>query len=160
MNSTATKIRSVEATARTVSEWKKEGKVVFTNGCFDMLHLGHIDYLEKARNLGFKLIVALNSDASVRRLKGEERPINNQETRSRIMAALEFVDAVILFEADTPLEVIAKLKPDILVKGGDYDIKNIIGADIVIENRGQVLTIPFLEGYSTTQVISKIKNKS
>ena len=128
------KITTKEALKEQMSVWSKEGKVVFTNGCFDILHLGHVDYLEKARNLGAKLIVALNTDQSVQRLKGQGRPICSQESRTRVMAALEFVDAVILFDEETPLELISYLKPDILVKGDDYKPENIVGADIVVKN--------------------------
>lgn len=139
-------------------KWKHEkNKVVFTNGCFDILHLGHIDYLEKARNIGDKLIVAVNTDDSVKRLKGSNRPINDENTRSRILAALDFVDAVVLFDEDTPKEVIQTLVPDILVKGSDYEISNIIGADIVMENGGTVETIDLVDGFSTTALIEKIK---
>lgn len=137
-------------------EWRNEGlKVVFTNGCFDILHLGHIDYLEKARDLGDKLIVGLNDDKSVNRLKGKDRPINNLEARSRLLAALEFVDAVIPFSADTPLDLISYILPDILVKGKDYETSNIVGSDVVMKNGGSVETIAFVEGYSTTTLIEK-----
>lgn len=141
-----------------IRKWKTEGnKVVFTNGCFDILHLGHVDYLEKARNIGDKLIVGVNTDNSVRKLKGSARPINDQNTRTRILAALDFVDAVVLFDEDTPLNLINDLVPDILVKGSDYDISNIVGADVVIENGGSVETIDLVDGFSTTGLIDKIK---
>ncbi len=146
-----------EALHERLLTWKKEGKIVFTNGCFDILHLGHVDYLEKARNLGNKLIVALNTDQSVQRLKGKNRPICNQESRTRVMAGLEFVDAVILFDEETPLELISYLKPDILVKGDDYTVETIVGSDIVLKNGGSVKTIPLVNGFSTTHVIEKIK---
>lgn len=151
------KIMTKEALNERLTEWKKEGKVVFTNGCFDILHLGHVDYLEKARNLGNKLIVALNTDQSVQRIKGSDRPICVQESRTRVMAALEFVDAVILFDEETPYELISYLKPDILVKGNDYTVETIVGADIVLKNGGSVETIPLVNGFSTTHVIEKIK---
>jgi rfaE bifunctional protein nucleotidyltransferase chain/domain len=151
------KILSKEQMAGFLSEWRKSGKLVFTNGCFDILHLGHIDYLEKARNLGHRLIVGINTDASVQRLKGVNRPICDENSRARVMAALECVDAVILFDEDTPLELISYLKPDILVKGNDYTVKNIVGADVVIKNGGVVETVPLVNGYSTTNVIEKIK---
>lgn len=141
-----------------VNKWKKERlNVVFTNGCFDILHLGHVDYLEKSRNLGDKLIVAINDDESVRRLKGENRPINDLFFRSRVLAALDFVDAVIPFKEDTPLEVIRQLLPDILVKGSDYERSNIIGADVVEQNGGSVRTIDLVEGISTSSIVEKIK---
>lgn len=130
--------------------------MVFTNGCFDILHLGHVDYLEKAASKGDKLIVALNTDASVSKLKGPTRPVNSEKARARIMAALSFVDAVVFFSEDTPLSLIKRLKPDILVKGSDYKISNIVGADIVMQNGGKVETIELVDGYSTTNIINKI----
>ncbi len=154
---TSDKILSREQLAALLPDWKKKGKVVFTNGCFDILHLGHVDYLEKARNLGEKLVVGLNTDASVQRLKGPDRPICDQTSRAHVMASLEFVDAVILFDEETPLELISFVKPDILVKGNDYTIENIVGADVVMKNGGSVETVPLVNGYSTTNVIKKIK---
>ncbi len=154
---TSDKILSKEQVYRVLPEWKNQGKVVFTNGCFDILHLGHVDYLEKARNLGQKLIVALNTDASVQRLKGKTRPITDEVSRARVMASLAFVDAVILFDEDTPLELISYLKPDILVKGNDYTVETIVGADVVMKNGGKVETVPLVNGYSTSNVIEKIK---
>ena len=154
---TSDKILTKEQLSALLPLWKKEGKVVFTNGCFDILHLGHVDYLEKARNLGQKMIVGLNTDASVQRLKGPARPICDENSRSRVMASLEFVDAVILFDEETPFELIDYLKPDILVKGNDYTIQTIVGADVVLKNGGSVETVPLVNGYSTTNVINKIK---
>ncbi len=155
---TENKIYTRESVAEQVAKWQSEGKeIVFTNGCFDIVHLGHIDYLEKARNLGNKLVLGLNTDASVRRLKGETRPIVNEYARSRMMAAFEFVDAVVLFDEPTPLELIETVKPDILVKGDDYSIETIVGADFVIGKGGVVKTIPLVKGYSTTSLINKIK---
>jgi len=160
MNPTWHKIRSWQEAFSLRANWKKEGKkVVFTNGCFDILHLGHIDYLEKAKQLGDKLIVGVNQDDSVRRLKGATRPINDEFSRSRMMAALGFVDAVVLFGEDTPLQLISYLLPDVLVKGKDYDPGNIVGADVVLENGGTIETISLVEGYSTTQLINKIKHE-
>lgn len=141
-----------------VAEWKKHNqKIVFTNGCFDIMHLGHIDYLEKARALGDRLVVGINTDASVQRLKGPTRPVVNEYSRARMMAAMEFVDAVTYFEEDTPYELIKVVLPDILVKGNDYKIDNIIGADIVINHGGKVATVALVKGYSTTNLIEKIK---
>lgn len=141
-----------------INEWKKNGhKVVFTNGCFDILHLGHLDYLEKSRNLGDRLVIGLNTDGSVRQLKGPNRPINSELSRARMLAALAFVDLVIAFDEETPLELIKKVKPDILIKGKDYSIENIVGAEFVLGNGGEVKTIEILEGYSTTEIINKIK---
>lgn len=155
---TKNKILDLDLAKKLINEWKDQGdEVVFTNGCFDILHLGHIDYLEHARALGNKLVVGLNSDDSVRRLKGEGRPINPEHARARILAALSFVDLVVVFSEDTPLELIRELLPDILVKGKDYEISNIVGADVVIEHGGKVLTIDLVDGYSTTNIVQKIK---
>ncbi len=154
---TASKIHTKEQLQALLPAWKKEGKVVFTNGCFDILHLGHVDYLEKARNLGHKLIVGLNTDTSVQRLKGTSRPICDERSRARVMASLAFVDAVILFDEETPFELIDYLKPDILVKGDDYTVSTIVGANLVLANGGTVETVPLVNGYSTTNVIEKIK---
>nr|WP_169705032.1 D-glycero-beta-D-manno-heptose 1-phosphate adenylyltransferase [Runella slithyformis] len=149
---------SWEAGAATARAWQAESKkIVFTNGCFDIVHLGHIDYLEKARALGHKLVLGLNTDASVSKLKGPLRPVVNEYARARLMAALEFVDAVILFGEPTPLELIQTICPDILVKGDDYTPQNIVGADFVIARGGEVLTIALVQGYSTSSLIEKIK---
>ncbi len=137
-----------------LSIWRfKDKKIVFSNGCFDVLHLGHVEYLSKARDLGDILIVGLNSDDSVRRIKGAHRPVNNEEARALILAALSFVDGVILFSEDTPYELIKLVQPDFLVKGKDYDNKVIIGADVVKARGGQVVTIELSKGYSTTHTI-------
>jgi rfaE bifunctional protein nucleotidyltransferase chain/domain len=141
-----------------LSLWRfEQEKIVFTNGCFDILHAGHLQYLAQARSLGTKLVVGLNSDASVKRLKGNHRPINDLSTRTMMLASLEVVDAVIIFEEDTPFDLINFIRPSILVKGGDYKIEHIVGADVVLENGGEVRTLLFLEGYSTTNIESKIK---
>lgn len=140
-----------------INEWReKNQKIVFTNGCFDLLHLGHIDYLAKAKDLGDKLIIGVNTDNSVRRLKGIYRPLQDENSRLHILAALEFVDAVILFNEDTPYELIKKIQPDVLVKGADYKIEDIVGYDIVTSRGGEVKTIEYLEGYSTTSIEQKI----
>ena len=151
------KISDWEGVADKLKEWRRiKEKIVFTNGCFDILHLGHIDYLEKARSLGTRLIVGLNSDSSVTKLKGIGRPLYQQEARARTLAALEFVDIVILFDQDTPYNLIDHIKPDILVKGNDYLAENIVGADIVSSIGGEVVTINLVEGYSTSALIEKI----
>jgi D-glycero-beta-D-manno-heptose 1-phosphate adenylyltransferase len=156
---TENKIHTCQTASEQVEKWQAEGsKIVFTNGCFDIVHLGHIDYLEKARNLGDKLVLGLNTDASVRRLKGETRPVVNEYARSRMMAAFEFVDCVVLFDEPTPLELIETIKPNILVKGDDYSIETIVGADFVIAKGGEVKTIVLVKGYSTTSIIEKIKS--
>ena len=155
----ANKILSFTDTVKKVAEWKASGdKTVFSNGCFDILHAGHVDYLEKARQKGDHLIVGLNTDYSVSRIKGKNRPIVDEVSRSRVLAALEFVDAVVIFNEDTPLELIKTINPDILVKGKDYDISNIVGADFVLDNGGKVETIELTERLSTTILIDKIKN--
>jgi rfaE bifunctional protein nucleotidyltransferase chain/domain len=156
---TANKILSLTDAVMKVGEWKARGeKTVFSNGCFDIIHAGHVDYLEKAKQKGDHLIVGLNTDHSVSRIKGENRPIVDEVSRSRVLAALEFVDAVVLFNEDTPFDLITALRPDILVKGKDYEIKNIVGADFVMQNGGKVETIELTEGLSTTIVVNKIKN--
>lgn len=136
-----------------------ENKIVFTNGCFDIIHLGHIDYLAKAADLGDKLIVGLNSDKSTRSLKGLNRPITDESSRSIILASFSFVDAVVLFDEETPLKLIKTVMPDILVKGADYSIDQIVGADIVVQNGGRVQTLNYLPGYSTTLIEQKIKGQ-
>ena len=135
-------------------------KVVFTNGCFDLVHQGHIDYLSKARNLGDVLVVGLNTDASVRRLKGSRRPINDQQSRALLLASMVFVDYVVLFGEDTPYELIKTLQPDILVKGSDYRPEDIVGYDIVTAKGGRVETLDFLPGFSTTAIERKILENS
>ena len=144
----------------TISAWQNSGeKVVFTNGVFDVLHIGHVTYLAKAAELGDKLIIGLNSDASVKRIKGESRPINNEANRAALLAALFFVDAIVIFGEDTPLNLISTLLPDILVKGADYTVENIVGAKEVLANGGEVKTIDFVDGHSSTSIIEKLKNQ-
>ncbi len=141
-----------------VKKWKKEGKkVVFTNGCFDIIHAGHVDYLEKAKSLGDVLIVGLNSDESVRRIKGKDRPVNIQEHRKRVLEALKPVDLVVIFDEDTPERLIKQIKPDVLVKGGDWSVENIVGADFVRSYGGEVVTIDFVYDISTTKIIEKAR---
>lgn len=136
----------------------KDYKIVFTNGCFDILHQGHIDYLAKAAGLGDVLLVGLNADDSVRRIKGASRPVQNQESRAMILAALQFVSAVVLFDEDTPYQLIQAVQPDFLVKGSDYKAQDIVGYDVVAAKGGEVVTIDFLEGHSTTGIIQRIKD--
>jgi rfaE bifunctional protein nucleotidyltransferase chain/domain len=155
---TKDKIYKLPALLQKTKEWKAAGKrIVFTNGCFDIMHLGHVDYLEKAKNKGDILIVGLNSDLSTTNIKGPERPIVDEHSRSRTLAAMEFVDAVIIFDENTPSNLIKNLLPDILIKGKDYKVENIIGADIVLKNNGSIITIDFVEGYSTTKIFEKIR---
>lgn len=157
---TSEKIVNLNSAKQLVTNWKSAGnKVVFTNGCFDIVHLGHIDYLEKARQKGDKLVLGLNTDASVKKLKGEKRPLVNEYARSRMMASLQFVDAVILFDEETPLQLINEIMPNILVKGNDYSVETIVGAKEVLANGGSVETVDLIEGYSTTEIINKILNQ-
>lgn len=131
-------------------------KVVFTNGCFDLLHVGHLRYLQQARSLGDQLIVGLNSDQSVKRLKGESRPVQTELDRAEILKGLRCVDEVIIFNEDTPLKLIESIRPDILVKGGDWDVSRIVGADFVMSYGGEVKSLPFHQGRSTSNLIEKI----
>ncbi|GAA4019116.1 D-glycero-beta-D-manno-heptose 1-phosphate adenylyltransferase [Hymenobacter fastidiosus] len=150
------KILGPEALPPVLAQWREQGKkVVFTNGCFDLLHLGHVDYLEKARHLGDALVVGLNTDASVSRLK-PGRPLQDELSRARILASLLFVDAVVLFDEPTPLELITLVQPNILVKGDDYPISGIVGHELVLAKGGQVLTVPLVAGYSTTGIVERI----
>ena len=154
------KITDQQTLKSTVADWQRDGKkVVFTNGVFDLLHIGHITYMAKAAELGDKLIIGLNADASVKRLKGDDRPVNDQNSRALLLAALFFVDAIVVFEDDTPQQLIAAILPDVLVKGADYAIENIVGAKEVIANGGEVKTINFVDGYSSTSIINKIRKQ-
>jgi len=155
------KIQELTVLKGAITGWQAAGnKVVFTNGVFDLLHTGHITYLAKAAELGDKLVIGLNSDISVKRIKGESRPINSENNRAALLAALFFVDAVVLFEEDTPLNLITALMPDVLVKGADYAIENIVGAKEVIANGGEVKTINFVKGHSSTSIIQKINDQT
>ncbi len=155
------KILDWESAAARCKRWKQSGlKLVFTNGCFDLLHYGHIRYLAQARSMGDALVIGLNAAASVRRLKGPGRPINDEKTRLWQMAALQFVDMVVPFEEDTPAALIRLLLPDVLVKGGDYQAADIVGADTVLANGGEVQVLPYIKGYSTTSIEAKIRNQS
>jgi rfaE bifunctional protein nucleotidyltransferase chain/domain len=142
-----------------VVRWREaeSGVVVFTNGVFDLLHVGHIDLLQAARELGDRLVVGLNSDASVRRLKGPTRPVRNEAERAYVVAALEMVDAVAVFDQDTPLELVEALRPDVLVKGGDYTLDTIVGRTQVESWGGRVHVIPLTEGQSTTRIIEALR---
>ena len=140
-----------------ISAWRAENKsIIFTNGCFDLLHYGHVHYLCGARALGDVLVVGVNSDASVKKLKGKSRPINDEQSRCTMLAAFSFVDAVVVFEEDTPLELIEKILPDVLVKGGDYTLETIVGAAEVLTHGGSVKVIPFVTGFSSTKIIEAI----
>lgn len=148
------KITDIEKLKEILNKKNNGKKIVFTNGCFDILHRGHVEYLQKAKELGDLLVLGLNSDSSVKRLKGESRPINNEKDRAIILSALECVDYIIIFNEDTPFELIKNLKPDILVKGGDYKIENVVGREYAKET----MIIDFVDGYSTTKIIKNINN--
>jgi D-glycero-beta-D-manno-heptose 1-phosphate adenylyltransferase len=151
------KLFDLDSLKHQIAIWRFQSKIiVFTNGCFDLLHLGHIDYLSKASDEGDILIVGVNTDESTSRLKGPHRPINNETQRSMILASLSFVDAVVLFNEDTPYELIKTVKPNVLIKGSDYRAKDIVGADVVQNSGGTVKTIELLAGYSTTLTEKKI----
>lgn len=151
------KVQSIEQLLETLQHWQAQGeRIVFTNGCFDILHFGHVRYLAEARDLGHKLIVGINSDSSVRQLKGPNRPIQDEQSRLHVLASLACVDAVILFREDTPYGLITAIKPQILVKGGDWAVSQIVGADLVLAAGGEVRSLPFVEGFSTTKIEEKI----
>jgi len=155
------KILTPEKLQNVLALWRfKQKKIVFSNGCFDLLHLGHLDYLSKAADLGDVLIIGLNTDASVQRIKGAGRPINDQISRSTLIASLSFVDAVVFFDESTPLQIIETIQPDVLVKGDDYKAEDIVGYDIVMAKGGSVETIKLVEGYSSTAIINKILHNS
>jgi rfaE bifunctional protein nucleotidyltransferase chain/domain len=152
------KIFSLENLKTQVEKWKATGeKVVFTNGCFDIVHQGHIEVLARTADLGTKLIIGLNSDSSIQKLKGKNRPIIDEQSRAILLASFSFVDAVVLFSEETPINLISTLLPDVLAKGGDYKIETIVGCKVVQENGGKVILVPFVDGFSSTTIIDKIK---
>ena len=158
LNSIQNKIYTKKDLERQMEKWKSAGdKIVFTNGCFDILHKGHIEVLAKTSNLGNRLIIGVNSDSSMKNLKGENRPIIEEDSRVLLLAALQFVDAVILFSEETPFQLISEIVPDILAKGGDYKIEEIVGHEVVQQNGGEVITIPLTEGFSSSNIIDKIQ---
>ena len=153
------KIISFYNLQKQVLKWREENKkIVFTNGCFDIIHRGHVDYLSKAKDLGDILIIGLNTDQSVRNIKGNTRPIQDENSRAIILASMQFVDAIVFFSEPTPYTLIKEIQPDILVKGADYKKEDIVGYDIVSQRGGKVETIEFIEGYSTSNIERKIKN--
>ena len=159
LNTLKQKIYSLEDMVSTSKLWKQEGeKIVFTNGCFDLVHSAHITVLAKTADLGDKLIIGLNSDESIKKIKGKNRPIIKEGSRAFLLASLSFVDAVVLFSEENPYNLISKLLPDILAKGGDYQESEIAGSNIVRENGGEVIIIPFIDGFSSTNIIEQIKN--
>jgi D-glycero-beta-D-manno-heptose 1-phosphate adenylyltransferase len=155
------KIFSIQDLIVSTRHWSDSGlKIVFTNGCFDILHEGHVRYLAEAKNLGDKLIVAINSDHSVRTLKGPTRPINKETSRAVVLAGLQSVDAIVIFNEETPYELIKGIRPDVLVKGGDWNAESIVGSDIVLSNGGEVYSLSFHDGFSTSKIEQKIKTSS
>ena len=149
-----TRIQTIDKVRR----WKESGeKIVFTNGCFDILHAGHIHLLKEAKNLGDRLIIGLNSDQSVQNLKGPDRPFNTEDARASVLESLSMVDGVTIFQEDTPHELVKEIIPHVLVKGGDYSIENVVGADTVRASGGKVVLIPILKGYSTSDIITRIR---
>jgi D-beta-D-heptose 7-phosphate kinase/D-beta-D-heptose 1-phosphate adenosyltransferase len=152
------KLMSLEELHKQSNRWKlQEKKMVFTNGCFDILHKGHLELLTQAAALGDILVVGVNADLSVSKLKGDERPVNDESFRALLLASLSIVDAVCIFPEDTPLELIQTIMPDIIVKGGDYDPSSVVGAEDVVKNGGEVVIIPLVTGYSTSNIIRKIR---
>ena len=158
LKSIENKIFSLRELKSKICFWKKNGeKIVFTNGCFDLIHKGHVEVLANIADLGDKLIIGLNSDSSIQRLKGENRPIIDENSRAMLLASLQFIDAIVLFSEDTPQKLIETIVPDILAKGGDYKVEEIVGHEVVLQNRGEVILVPFIDGFSTTNIVDKIK---
>ena len=152
------KIHSLSDLKRLSDKWKESGeKIVFTNGCFDLLHRGHVEILANMADLGDKLIIGLNSDSSIKDLKGEDRPIIDETSRAILLASLQFVDAIVFFSEETPHKLIETLVPDVLAKGGDYKVTEIAGHEVVLENGGEVILAPFIDGFSSTNIVEKIK---
>ena len=153
------KIFDLQNLIKKIEKWRSENKkIVFTNGCFDLIHLGHIEILARSADYGDKLIIGVNSDLSIKKLKGENRPIIEESSRIRQLSALEFVDAVVLFDEETPIKLIESIKPNVITKGGDYKAKNVVGNEVVSQKNGEVVIIPLTRGYSTTSILNKIKN--
>jgi len=153
------KIVTYDQLDRLLAFWHfRDFKIVFTNGCFDILHLGHVEYLSRAASYGDILIIGLNSDKSVKSIKGPSRPVQDEITRASVLASLQFVDKVVLFDEDTPYKLIKRIQPDVLVKGADYKPEDIVGYDIVKSKSGEIITIEYVEGQSTTGIINKLKH--
>lgn len=160
-----TNLLSIKSKIYTLSElieqskiWRSKGdKIVFTNGCFDLVHRGHVEVLANTADLGDRLIIGLNSDTSIHKLKGEKRPIIDENSRAILLASLQFIDAIVLFSEATPYQLIEAILPDILAKGGDYKVEEITGHELVLRNGGEVILVPFIDGFSTTNIINKIK---
>ena len=161
LNQIRSKIKTLDEIIAASENWQSQNKrIVFTNGCFDIVHLGHIDYLSRAADLADVLVIGVNTDASVSRIKGKNRPLQDELSRSMLLASFQFVEAVVLFDDDTPYELIKAIQPDVLVKGSDYEEADIVGADIVRDKGGEIATIDFLDGYSTSSIIEKANNAS
>ena len=160
LNKLKAKIFNIKDLSKIINKWRLNGnKIVFTNGCFDLIHLGHLEILARSADLGDKLIVGINSDMSIKKIKGNSRPIIEEDSRAKQLAAIEFIDAVILFNEDTPYNLINILKPDVLTKGGDYKKNDIVGNELINKEQGEVVIIPLTQGYSTTSILEKIKNE-
>ena len=152
------KIFDLQLLMKKIEKWRSENKkIVFTNGCFDLIHKGHVEVLANIADLGDKLIIGLNSDSSIQRLKGENRPIIDENSRAMLLASLQFIDAIVLFSEATPYQLIEAILPDILAKGGDYKVEEITGHELVLRNGGEVILVPFIDGFSTTNIVNKIK---
>ena len=160
LNKLKAKIFNIKDLSQIIKKWRLNGdKIIFTNGCFDLIHLGHLEILARSADLGDRLIVGINSDESIKKLKGNSRPIIEEDSRAKQLAAIEFIDAVILFNEDTPFDLINILKPDVLTKGGDYKKNDIVGNQLINKDQGEVVIIPLTQGYSTTSILEKIKNE-
>ena len=152
------KIYSLTDLVEKLKMWRKSGeKIVFTNGCFDLVHRGHVEMLANTADLGDRLVIGLNTDISIKNLKGENRPVVDEYSRSILLASLQFTDAIVLFSENTPQKIIETIIPDVLAKGGDYNLEEIVGYDVVTQNGGDVIRVPFIDGYSTSNLIHKIK---
>ncbi len=160
LNNLKAKIFNIKDLSQIIREWRLNGdKIIFTNGCFDLIHLGHLEILARSADLGDKLIVGLNSDMSIKKIKGNSRPIIQEDSRAKQLAAIEFIDAVILFNEDTPYDLISFINPDIITKGGDYKKNDVIGNELMNKKAGKVVIIPLTQGFSTTSILEKIKNE-
>ena len=158
LQSIKSKIYTLSKLVEQSKVWRNNGdKIVFTNGCFDLVHRGHVEVLANTADLGDKLIVGLNTDSSIQDLKGKNRPIIDENSRAILLASLQFIDAIVLFSEDTPQKLIGTIVPDILAKGGDYKVEEIVGHEVVLQNQGEVILVPFIDGFSTTNIVDKIK---
>ena len=160
LNKLKAKIFNIKDLSQIIKKWRLNGdKIIFTNGCFDLIHLGHLEILARSADLGDKLIVGINSDMSIKKIKGNSRPIIEEDSRAKQLAAIEFIDAVILFNEENPYDLISFINPDIITKGGDYKKHDVIGKELMNKKSGEVVIIPLTQGYSTTSILEKIKNE-